>query len=56
MLVVVRVGRSSAGTEGEEGPVGLLDGVPSSSSVAMVRMKVRGNCTQKPTAKNIALD
>ena len=56
MLVVSRVGRSSAGTEEGEGPVRSWDGVPLSLSVAMVRMKVRGNRTQKPTAKNIALD
>ena len=56
MFVVTTVGSSSAGGEGEERPLWSWDGVPSPLSVIMVRMKVRGNCTQKPTAKNIALE
>ena len=56
VFVVTRVGSSSMGEGGEERLVWLWDGVQLPLSIAMVRMKVRGNLTQKPTAKNIALD
>ena len=56
MFVVTTVGSSSAGGGGEERPLWSWDGVPSPLSITMVRMKVRGNRTRKPTAKNIALE
>ena len=56
MFVVTTVGSSSAGGGGEERPLWSWDGVPSPLSITMVRMKVRGNRTRKPTTKNIALE